>query len=348
VRAVVQAQPAPLIVVLLGITGRANTDFSRVWPSWLAEAGYNVLYFDSTFLTVGKASGRPGVAGNLFAEAELCRDIIEAYLKQTGAGERVTEIGVVGMSYGGTLALILGQMAVKGELPFRLDGVQAYSPPVDMKNSAAIIDRWHARDRWRFTLAQLQPMEKHKPVASSGKRAPFEDCMLRAGIAAAFRLALVNVVLDNNETYNLNKLLRGDEFNDKYVQQDHAGTINFLEYAYDFAYPYWEQKLNMPLEDLIQAANLCTLIKNQSGGTEVIVTADDPLNNPEDKAQLQACAAEGRVTMLPKGGHLGYVNNPWTRTKLLSMFGGGGVARAIEKKDQSKPVMTGASQPAAK
>src|SRR5689334_23127591 len=49
VHAVLQDHEAPLVVVIPGINGKAVSDFTKLWPSWYAQAGYNVLYFDSTF-----------------------------------------------------------------------------------------------------------------------------------------------------------------------------------------------------------------------------------------------------------------------------------------------------------
>jgi predicted alpha/beta-fold hydrolase len=322
VHAVLQGCSAPLVVLLPGLTGSSNSDFTRLWPSWFAEAGCHVLYFDSTFLTAAKAKGQPGVSGNLFAEAELSRDIIAAFLEQAGAAQQVTRIGIVGMSYGGNQALALGQMAEKGLLPFKLDAVQAYSPPIDLKQSAQILDRWFAEDRPQYTLVQMRDLQSHKPLESCGAQAPFSDCKMRAGIAAVFRESLADVVVANDRTYRLNLLPRGDDFNDPYVRRDHALSWSFMDYAYDMALPYWRQKQGLAsVDDLVDRAGLCELLKRQPSTTETILTADDPLNTPGDLARLRACMAEGRVTLLPNGGHLGYVNNPWTRAKLLSMFG---------------------------
>src|SRR5476651_1062961 len=49
IHVVMQDHPAPLVVVLLGISGEAQSDFSKLWPSWFAQAGYNVLTYDSSF-----------------------------------------------------------------------------------------------------------------------------------------------------------------------------------------------------------------------------------------------------------------------------------------------------------
>src|SRR4029079_18255998 len=109
VRAILQNKPAPLVVVLLGIDGKADGKLGKIWPSWLDRAGYNVLSFDSTFLpSFIRVSGH-GVTGNLVVEADRVSQIIGAFLKLGEVKGNVTSVGVAGMSYGGIEALLLGE-----------------------------------------------------------------------------------------------------------------------------------------------------------------------------------------------------------------------------------------------
>ena len=62
------------------------------------------------------------------------------------------------------------------------------------------------------------------------------------------------------------------------------------------------------------------LLPQQPPYAEVILAEDDPFNTPEDVAALKAVASKYRVTLLPRGGHLGFVNDPWTKAKLLELF----------------------------
>src|SRR5207244_3067819 len=119
VRAIFQRETAPLVVVLLGIDGRADGALGKLWPSWFAEAGCHVLTFDSTFLPSFIEYSGHGVTGNLIAESERVRDIISAFIEQSDAKGKISKIGIVGMSYGGIEALVLGSMAKEGKLPFK-------------------------------------------------------------------------------------------------------------------------------------------------------------------------------------------------------------------------------------
>ena len=165
VHAVLQDHEAPLVVMVPGISGKADSDFTKLWPSWYSSAGYNVLWFDSTFRPeLVSVIGR-GVSGNVWSEAEGVRDLIDSFLQLDTVRPNVTKIGIVGQSYGGVIALILGQMSKEGHLPFKIDAIQAYSPPTDMKRTADLFDQWFNDYRWKYTLAQLEKeVGEHKPI----------------------------------------------------------------------------------------------------------------------------------------------------------------------------------------
>ena len=122
VKAVIQNKPAPLVIVLLGISGRADSEFSQLWPSWYADAGYHVLFFDSTFRPSFVNISRHGVSGNVWAETERISWIVRAFLQLPEMSGRITKQGVVGISYGGVQALMLGKIAT-----FFCSGVEQHS-----------------------------------------------------------------------------------------------------------------------------------------------------------------------------------------------------------------------------
>ena len=109
VRVLWQEKPAPVVVMLLGLATRGKDPLARLWQSQLYEAGFQVLTFDSVFLPSISDRSRHGVAGNLVEESKLAANVIEAFLNAPEARGRVTKVGIVGCSYGGTLALIIAR-----------------------------------------------------------------------------------------------------------------------------------------------------------------------------------------------------------------------------------------------
>ena len=321
VHAVLQDREAPLVVVIPGISGKADSDFTKLWPSWYSSAGYNVLYFDSLFRPEMVSVVGRGVSGNVWSEAEAVRDIIDAYLKLETVRPKVSRIGIVGQSYGGVIALVLGQMSKEGHVPFKIDAIQAYSPPIHMRNTIDLFDKWFNDHRWDYTLAQLQSeVAEHKPVEGASA-VPLSDGIMKAAISAEFHLQLVAVVIANDDQYALGQLRHGNQFDDKYVRQDAADAFGFTKFAYSMAVPYWHRQLGPGrIEELIAVTNLNEILKHQPLCSEAIIAHDDPFNSPEDVSGLDSHAAELPLTILPHGGHLGYVGEEWTRAKLLQIF----------------------------
>jgi predicted alpha/beta-fold hydrolase len=320
VKGVIQEGSAPLVVVLLGIGGRPEEDFSKLWPSWFACAGYHVLTFESTFLQDFNTRSQHGVTGNMWAETNLVKQIIDAFLKQTCVNGRVSKIGIVGLSYGGVESLMLGTMAAQKKLPFEIDAIQAYSPPINMEHSAEIVDRFYAETRDKYTLLELLQLQHHVPDRSN-PNSPIPDDMLKAAVSATFRLPLPALIAYNDRNYHLHQLPKGDEFEDQYVREAYARKWTFTGFAYGMSYPYWQRKLNLPsLEPMIEAAHLPSLVAHQPPISEVILAEDDPLDSRADMEALKAFSTGKRITILPRGGHLGFIDEPWTKAKLLSIF----------------------------
>ncbi|HYG75853.1 MAG TPA: hypothetical protein VEK08_12690 [Planctomycetota bacterium] len=321
VRAIIQNESAPLVVVLLGIDGRADGALGKLWPSWFSDAGYHVLTFDSTFLPSFTEISGHGVTGNLLVESERISEVIAAFLNLSEMKGKVSKLGIVGMSYGGIQSLVLGQMAKEGRLPFNVDGIQAYSPPVNIRRTGEVIDRWFSEDRWQYTLVELaNKLSGHKPVGPDSTP-PFDDSLMRAGIAAVFRLGLVDVIVRNDQIYKLGVLPKGNNFDSDYIKRDYAAIMGYTAFMTEMSYPYWQKKANMQqLSDLTSPVELGTLIEKQPPYSQVIITLDDPLNTADDLAAFQSRAAGRNVLFLPRGGHLGFVNDPWTKAKLMTLF----------------------------
>jgi hypothetical protein len=277
------------------------------------------MLFDSTFRPEFVNTTGHGVSGNLWKESECVAKIIQAFTQEKDVRGKITQIGVVGMSYGGTQALILGSLAQQGKLPFEITAIQAYSPPIRFEKSAAIIDRWYDEDRSQFKLTELkEKFSGHKP--SSGV-IPFTESEMRAAFSASFRLGLPDVIVRNDEYYKLNILPHGNEFDDAFVRKDAAEKWGYTRFAFDMAVPYWEERLGRDaLRQLIHETALPRLLQKQPPYSETIIADDDPLNDPDDLDLLKSHTNSIRLTLLPRGGHLGYVAEPWTKAKLLTLF----------------------------
>lgn len=320
-RVVMQPGEAPLAIVLVGAEGKAIDPLPKQWIAWLSDAGYHVLALNSTLESdFVDRSGR-GVSGNLVAEAESVRDIISAFLKSPTAQGRVTRIGVIGMSYGGVEALLLGKMAAEKKLDFQIDAIKSFSPPIDMMRSAELIDRWWREDRWNYTLSELYlKVARHKPVAP-GRTIPLSDSLMRAGLAASFRLPLVDIVERNDAAYDLKLLPEAESMDERVRRHDFAATYGFTRFLREAVYPYWKEKSGLKdFSELNADAKLLRLLPIEPSFVEIVVAEDDPLNQRDDFEALKKATTSAKLTILNGGGHVGYINDPWTKAKLLEIF----------------------------
>lgn len=318
VQTITQPTPAPLVVLLLGAEGKALDKIGKQWAGWLSDAGYHVLTFDSTLRSDFVTNSGRGVTGCIKNEAECVRDLIAAYIASPEAQGKVTHVGLVGISYGSIQSLMIAKMSLEKGAPFKVDAVKAFSPPLDMAHAGENIDKWWREDRWNYSLAQLYfTVGRHKPVAP-GSPVPFKESIMRAAMAASFRLDLADIVERNDAQYHLGMLPKGMSENDRH---DIALGMGFTYFLQNFTYPYWKDRLHLnSIEEMNADSKLINLLPQVPANAEVVISDDDPLNDPAELDRVSNVARTCKLTILHGGGHAGYINACWTRKKLLSLF----------------------------
>jgi hypothetical protein len=71
--------------------------------------------------------------------------------------------------------------------------------------------------------------------------------------------------------------------------------------------------LGLSQEELWQMGDLQVLLAGEPANVRVVLAADDPLNEPAELAALGKRFSAPLLTVLPRGGHLGYVGSQWAR-----------------------------------
>ena len=328
VRAVIQPYPARLVVILNGTFGQAKDATTDLWMAWLEANGWHVLTFDSTFHYTFTKAAQIGVAGNLEVEAEAAGKVIQAFLERPEVSGKVTRIGVVGMSYGGTQALNLARLSKLGRLPFHLDAVQAYSAPVSMWSAMRTLDGEFSYDRsipelaWDFCL-----LKREWPVKT--QYAPQE---MRLALSRVFRMEFQHVVETSDRLFDKELTATGCLRLDIPKEDPAAGigagervgyaaAVNFQTYFEKVVAPYWIAKGRARnAEDILRLGDLNVLLRECGDNVRVILAANDPLNEDGAVERLRAKVGGAKLTVLPRGGHLGFVNAEWTRTSLRGLF----------------------------
>jgi predicted alpha/beta-fold hydrolase len=262
-----------------------------------------VLSFDSIFRDDVSKRSRHGVAGNLKAEAEVAIRIIERFLNQEDVKGRVSKIALVGTSYGGSVALNI-MLQPKA---FSTSRVLVFSPPVRMQTAAARLDAMRPALQ-KFGTGDLLKMRGHERV-EPGAPPPFSDDLMQAGVAYVFRKELAKVVERMDELYDLNRM--GEESGKEWT---------FMEFVQNMCWPYWSQHGVSSIEELWDHGDLFKLLPQVEDNVQVILTDDDPLNDPLELVSLQSRFAAPKLLVLQNGGHLGYAGNDWVADRLARLF----------------------------
>lgn len=328
VRASLRNGRAPLVVILNGTFGRADNNFANLWTSWLEQAGNHVLTFDSVMSKSFVEASHHGVPGNLAAEAKVAAQVIDAFLKQSGASAKVSKIGLVGISYGGTLALQMARLDQENELPFKLAAVRAYSAPVSFAESIRKLDGYFSFDYTKVDLYKtFYNLPRQFPVARS-----FDSHMMECALSRAFREDLKEAIefVDASFDADLKRmgaprigLPGGDSPNLRDERISYAEAMNFERYFSGLVVPYWKALDSKNTgERLLSYGEMASVLSQTGSNVRAILAANDPLNAEGGVANLLKSSVAGKVTVLPRGGHMGYFDAQWTRASLLGMFDG--------------------------
>lgn len=318
VRMLLQPGRAPLAVLLLGLTTDGKAPLAKLWQAQLYEAGCHVLTFDSVFRPSFNSVSRHGVPGHLETEALVVDRLVAALLKDPAVAGKVSEIGLLGASYGGMLALNYAILAEAGKTSVKPSRVLVFSPPVSMRSGSRLLDDYAEKDRPQFTLTQLGKLGGHRPVAA-GEAVPFSDSLMRGGIGYMFRQDIEEAAESAQELY-------GKSLPPEPVRVGGGGSYEegrriFTRYVEHVAYPYWrEQGKVRNLDELWAMGDLRQLLPRTPAGVAVCLAADDPLNEAKELEELRGLAPAGRLKVLPRGGHLGFVSSRWAKARVQALF----------------------------
>jgi hypothetical protein len=103
------------------------------------------------------------------------------------------------------------------------------------------------------------------------------------------------------------------------------GTESFRRYLDERAFPYLARRLQRPTDAATLAADAG--LRSRAGAlrrqprARVITTADDFLLDDADRRWLRATFGD-RLTVLPDGGHLGHLGEPYFRDEMMAALGG--------------------------
>jgi predicted alpha/beta-fold hydrolase len=142
---------------------------------------------------------------------------------------------------------------------------------------------------------------------------------MRAAIGFVFRDGLTKVVERNDRFYKL-KVLPSEESGEN--RNSYAEATGFERYLEKFTFPFWQKKGTVKsVDDLWDMTDLTKILPKLPEYAEAVVAANDPFNTAEDLQEAKAADINHRMTVLPNGGHLGFIASDWILVKSLRIFG---------------------------
>ena len=310
-----QSEPRPLVVIVNGTFSKVQNIYAEELERIYIRAGYNVLTFDSLFSRRFLMQTQLAAPGNLKAEADLAGRIIAAFLKEPSVRDNVTEIGAVGLSYGGGVVLQMSLLNQAHKLPFRLSRVQAYSVPVSFREAIGLLDGYEAQPYQYDTILPIV-MKAYKSNQALPKDTNAE--MLEKIIGRGFRLDLPDTVecvdrlysvpILKARSYVLKTNYLGDPKAEKMERDSEAAAVSFKELFESWLVPYWDGTGHISATALVEMGELRRMMPLLDEQAQIIIARNDPLNAPGAVDALERIPTKAKLTILPGGGHLGFLH----------------------------------------
>ena len=315
---------APLVLVLSGTFGRADNPYSDDLARELIDKGCNVVTMDSFFCLRYMTQTRHGAPGNLRNEAMVAGNVLQEMLRRA---DKPSEISVVGVSYGGGVALQMALLDQAGKLPVKLSHVVAFSVPLSFREAMQRLDDF---EDLPYSYDTIVPIVKAvKP--GGGIPAAVNVEQLEKVLGRGFKLDLSpavdvidrlyagQIVPSPGKAMGLESLSHSGA--GRMEREVEASSVTFRQLYHYWLAPYWVGKGAVKSEDeLADFGEVALLLPNLGKNVEIIFARNDPLNDPATVSAVEKIQTAAHVTVLNSGGHAGFVRTEQGRNIVRRLF----------------------------
>ena len=100
-----------------------------------------------------------------------------------------------------------------------------------------------------------------------------------------------------------------------------ASKWSFVRYIEEMAFVYWKGRSSFKdVDEFWHSGELGSILMDCPDNVHVVQAADDPLNDPNELADLQSSIDNRKLTVLPDGSHLGYATTKWVEELIVGYF----------------------------
>lgn len=338
-----QPGPAPLVFILPGTGADFNASKSLILQRLLYQAGFHVVSLPSplhpNFIVSASASRRPGLlpedGNDIYRLMALVRRHVRDEIE-------ISKWHLVGYSLGATHAAFVAKLDdERGSFGF--EKVLLINPPVDLANSARILDALF--EQHLPTIADFNALfnelmhvfsESYSPteqvlfsddmIFGIYRRSPPPDRTLEALIGTAFRFVSINLVFTSDVMTNAGLLVAPSheisitESLTPYFKA--ASRLSFEDYARAIVYPYYLERAPATTFEQLSELNSLRAIESYLRNAEKIGlmhNVDDILLSPGDIEYLQDVFGD-RAVIYPHGGHTGNLAYPDNLAYIVDFF----------------------------
>jgi pimeloyl-ACP methyl ester carboxylesterase len=333
---------APLVFIIPGTGGTAESAGALVIADLLFKSGYHVVTVDNPFswkFTV--SSSKSGLPGFTPRDSE---DLYAALLKTTKAlradhGIKPRSFNLVGYSIGGLQALFMKKHDDQAG-QFKFAKVLTINPPANLLFAIQKLDRLAAIEK-QLTATERQnvsfkvqrvtdlvmgnkiDLKNPQQIDQVFKQEAFTNVEMAYLIGKEFRDSLGDLVFATQQVKDLGILKSPVSKYKRNARNAEARSVSFVQYMNQFLLPSLRQTLgaSYTVEQLNHDASIYQFAdyirENQS--IYFIDSADDLVSKPEDIAWMASQFGD-RGFVLPFGGHCGFFQVPAFQGRLQNIF----------------------------
>lgn len=334
-------QPKPLVVMVAGLGGQASPAYYNYLAYHFVKRGYHVVSlpnpFHFSFALAASTSGYPGVT------REDAQDLYALMQKglaklQKKAGLRYTKVGLLGVSLGALEAAYLSELDAR-ERKLDFQRVLMINPPVDPL----------------FGIHALDTLSKQKELVSAARQSQIQRQVIQFGlgtlvlgrmdaanyfsslettlatsvperqylIGSTLQEFLSALLFTTQQVSDLGVFKKDIATADPEPRLAEAAGFTFTDYIQKFMLPALSKRAGRALsyDDILKDAAMSGVEAHLRADSRVLLmhNADDFIVNEMQLRYLQGVFGP-RMTLYPRGGHLGNIWFPENRDAILAAF----------------------------
>jgi ABC-type transporter lipoprotein component MlaA/pimeloyl-ACP methyl ester carboxylesterase len=332
-----QRDPAPVVYIVPGLGSHRLSSTALALAELVYREGFSVVNvsspFHAEFMQHASTSAMPAYPPVDTRDLHQALTAVHARLEDLHPG-RFRERALMGYSMGGFYSLLIAATKPAGAESLTFDRHVAINTPVRLLHGMSRLDdlyqaplEWPSAERTeRLENTFLKIAAMRKTDFSTNSVIPLSAVESKFLVGLAFRVTLRDVIFTSqqrNDMGMLNNRLsrwRREPVLYEILQYSYADYLNY------FLTPYYNGRgidFTSPAM-LNELGDLRTFSREMEGHSEIriIQNENDFLLADEDLDWLRATFDPGRLTIFPRGGHLGNLAHPAVQKAILQALDG--------------------------